>query len=134
MPRQKVELAGLRAVRGMEVRDVVQETQAGGMTEIYQEGLRIPCVRLFREGNLVEDVFEILLLNARLPEERRGDYYAQVAACRLGARRVREIVGMLRGIGGLNNVGPEIFSGEMDALSAEEIGTRCRDAVAWALG
>ncbi|MFM8678371.1 MAG: hydantoinase B/oxoprolinase family protein [Alphaproteobacteria bacterium] len=66
-------------------------SMAGGMTEIYQEGLRIPCVRLFREGNLVEDVFEILLLNARLPEERRGDYYAQVAACRLGARRVREI-------------------------------------------
>lgn len=66
-------------------------SMAGGMTEIYQEGLRIPCVRLFREGELVEDVFEILLLNARLPEERRGDYYAQVAACRLGARRVREI-------------------------------------------
>ena len=66
-------------------------SMAGGMTEIYQEGLRIPCVRLFREGQLVEDVFEILLLNARLPEERRGDYYAQVAACRLGARRVREI-------------------------------------------
>ncbi len=66
-------------------------SMAGGMTEIYQEGLRIPCVRLFREGRLVEDVFEILLLNARLPEERRGDYYAQVAACRLGARRVREI-------------------------------------------
>lgn len=67
-------------------------SMAGGMTEIYQEGLRIPCVRLFREGMLVDDVFEILLLNARVPEERRGDYFAQIAACRLGARRVNEII------------------------------------------
>ena len=67
-------------------------SMAGGMTEIYQEGLRIPCVRLFREGRLVEDVFDILLLNARVPSERRGDYFAQIAACRLGARRVGEIV------------------------------------------
>ena len=67
-------------------------SMAGGMTEIYQEGLRIPCIRLFREGKLVEDLFDILLLNARVPEERRGDYFAQIAACRLGARRVGEIV------------------------------------------
>jgi N-methylhydantoinase B len=65
---------------------------AGGMTEIYQEGLRIPAIRLFRAGELVEDVLEILLLNARVPEERRGDYFAQVAACRLGARRLKEMV------------------------------------------
>ena len=67
-------------------------SMAGGMTEIYQEGLRIPCVRLFRQGQLVEDVFDILLLNARVPDERRGDYFAQIAACRLGARRVNEII------------------------------------------
>jgi N-methylhydantoinase B len=77
-------------------------SMAGGMSEIYQEGLRIPVVRLFRQGRLQEDVFEILLLNARIPEERRGDYYAQVAACRLGVRRMREIarrypVPLLRG-------------------------------------
>jgi N-methylhydantoinase B len=84
-------------------------SMAGGMTEIYQEGLRIPCVRLFREGNLVEDVFDILLLNARLPEERRGDYYAQVAACRLGARRVREIA-EARGVGLLRAAFDEIIA------------------------
>jgi N-methylhydantoinase B len=67
-------------------------SMAGGMTEIYQEGLRIPLVRLFREGRLVEDVLDILLLNARVPEERRGDYFAQIAACRLGVRRMIEII------------------------------------------
>jgi len=66
-------------------------SMAGGMTEIYQEGLRIPPVRLFRGGVLVQDVLDLLLLNARVPQERRGDYFAQVASCRLGVRRVIEL-------------------------------------------
>ena len=67
-------------------------SMAGGMSEIFQEGLRIPVVRLFREGELQRDVLDLLLLNVRVPEERRGDHYAQIAACRLGARRLREVV------------------------------------------
>jgi len=66
-------------------------SMAGGMSEIYQEGLRIPVVRLFRAGDLVQDVFDLLLLNVRVPVERRGDYFAQVAACRLGDRRLQEL-------------------------------------------
>lgn len=65
-------------------------SMAGGMSEIYQEGLRIPVIKLFRRGELQEDLFELLLLNVRIPEERRGDYYAQIAACRLGHRRLIE--------------------------------------------
>ena len=65
-------------------------SMAGGMSEIYQEGLRIPVVKLFRRGELQEDLFELLLLNVRIPEERRGDYYAQIASCRLGRRRLLE--------------------------------------------
>jgi N-methylhydantoinase B len=67
-------------------------SMAGGMSEIYQEGLRIPVVKLFRRGELQRDLFDMLLLNVRLPEERRGDYNAQIAACRLGARRLREVI------------------------------------------
>ncbi|MDA1098114.1 MAG: hydantoinase B/oxoprolinase family protein [Proteobacteria bacterium] len=66
-------------------------SMAGGMSEIYQEGLRIPLVRLFAGGELVQDIFDLLLLNVRVPHERRGDYFAQVAACRLGARRLQEL-------------------------------------------
>ncbi len=66
-------------------------SMAGGMSEIYQEGLRIPLVRLFRGGELVQDIFDLLLLNVRVPHERRGDYFAQVAACRLGSRRLGEM-------------------------------------------
>jgi N-methylhydantoinase B len=66
-------------------------SMAGG-TEIYQEGTRIPVIRLFRAGELQEDILDLLLLNARVPEERRGDYFAQVAACRLGVRRIGEMI------------------------------------------
>ena len=66
-------------------------SMAGGMSEIYQEGLRIPLVRLFRKGELQQDLMDIFLLNARIPDERRGDHFAQIAACRLGVRRVKEI-------------------------------------------
>lgn len=66
-------------------------SMAGGMTEIYQEGLRIPPIRLVREGEIVADVFDLILLNVRIPEERRGDYVAQIAANRLGERRCQSL-------------------------------------------
>ncbi len=64
---------------------------AGGMTEIYQEGLRIPPIRLVNAGTIVDDVFDLILLNVRVPGERRGDYMAQIAANRLGERRMAEL-------------------------------------------
>ena len=67
-------------------------SMAGGMTEIYQEGLRIPPIRLFRGGELEVDVMDLILLNVRVPEERRGDYNAQIAANRLAARRCEQLV------------------------------------------
>ncbi|MCS0502015.1 hydantoinase B/oxoprolinase family protein [Ancylobacter mangrovi] len=63
-----------------------------GGTEIYQEGLRIPPVRLFSRGELNTDMLDLFLLNARVPDERRGDYVAQIAACRLGERRMLDLV------------------------------------------
>jgi N-methylhydantoinase B len=59
--------------------------------EIYQEGLRIPPVLLARAGKLQRDVMELLLANVRTPGEREGDLNAQVAACRLGERRLLEL-------------------------------------------
>lgn len=71
---------------------MVPGSMSGGMTEIFQEGLRIPVVRLFKRGELQSDLMDILMLNVRVPEERRGDHNAQVASCRLGARRFQEVV------------------------------------------
>lgn len=60
-------------------------------TEIFQEGLRIPPVKLFSGGRRVEDVFRLLLANVRTPREREGDITAQVAAARTGERRLLQI-------------------------------------------
>jgi N-methylhydantoinase B len=59
--------------------------------EIYQEGFRIPPVRLTRAGIVDRDVLALLLNNVRTPEEREGDLGAQVAACHTGAERLREV-------------------------------------------
>ncbi len=58
--------------------------------EIYQEGFRIPPVLLTREGIVQRDVLALLLANVRTPREREGDLTAQIAACRLGERRLLE--------------------------------------------
>lgn len=69
-----------------------QPASMGLSEEIYQEGLRIPPVALARQGKIQRDVLRILLANVRTPREREGDLMAQVAACRLGDRRLRELL------------------------------------------
>ncbi len=59
--------------------------------EIYQEGLRIPPVKLVRAGKMDRDVLALLLNNVRTPGEREGDLGAQLAACHTGATRLREV-------------------------------------------
>ena len=59
--------------------------------EIYQEGVRIPPVKLMLGGAMNADVLALLLNNVRTPEEREGDLGAQIAACHTGAERLREV-------------------------------------------
>jgi len=68
---------------------------AGSMplsTEIFQEGLRIPPVKIVRAGEIAGDLLELLLANVRTPLEREGDLTAQIAANRTGQRRLQEIL------------------------------------------
>lgn len=60
--------------------------------EIYQEGLRIPPVKLLSAGVVNRDVWELILLNVRTPVEREGDLAAMLAANRTGERRLTETV------------------------------------------
>ena len=57
-------------------------------TEIFQEGLRLPAIRLFSGGAPVEPVFDIIAANSRLPDFVRGDLWAQIAAGRRAATRI----------------------------------------------
>ncbi|WP_430504655.1 hydantoinase B/oxoprolinase family protein [Haloparvum sp. PAK95] len=51
-----------------------------GAREIYEEGIRLPGVRLARDGEIVDDVMSLFLANVRTPDERRADIRAQLAA------------------------------------------------------
>lgn len=55
--------------------------------ELVQEGLIIPPIRLYRAGELVDEALQLILRNVRTPDERRGDFAAQIAAQRLGEAR-----------------------------------------------
>src|SRR3954463_14323575 len=59
--------------------------------EIYQEGVRIPPVKLVAGGDMQRDVLAMLLNNVRTPAEREGDLGAQLAACHTGAVRLQEV-------------------------------------------
>jgi N-methylhydantoinase B len=69
-----------------------QPASMGLSEDIYQEGLRIPPVTLVRKGAVQRDVLAVLLANVRTPAEREGDLMAQVASCRLGERRLVELL------------------------------------------
>ena len=64
-----------------------------GHAHIFQEGLRIPPIRLYRAGELQKDVMDLILLNCQVPRERLSDFRAQMAANRLGVQRFGALCG-----------------------------------------
>jgi len=84
----------------------------GPAREIYQEGIRIPPIRLVISGEVNQEVLALILHNVRTPKEREGDLDAQIGSCRVGERRIKELVAKY-GIAKL-----EELSGELLAYSA----------------
>jgi N-methylhydantoinase B len=83
------------------VADRAHHADIGGMTpgsmplatEIFQEGFRMPPVRLLEAGRMQRSVLDLFLANTRVPAEREGDLMAQLAALHVGAHRLLELVG-----------------------------------------
>ncbi len=69
----------------------VAGSEVGDNTEIFQDGLRLPLVRVMRGGVTDAHVLELIVINSRTPWEREGDFNAQFAANLLGARKVEEL-------------------------------------------
>ncbi len=63
----------------------------GLCSEIYQEGIRIPPVKIVRAGQIDRNVLDLVLTNVRTSVEREGDLTAQIGACRVGAQRLQEM-------------------------------------------
>ena len=98
-------------------------TFAGSMgpaREIYQEGLRIPPLRLVRDGEINQEILSLILHNVRTPTERAGDLDAQIGACRVGERRVKELVAKF-GLARMERLGESLIA-YSERLMRSELG------------
>jgi N-methylhydantoinase B len=101
-----------------DVGGMVPGSMSTDAVEIFQEGLRLPAVKLFSRGEPIESVMEILRVNSRLPDYLRGDLWAAVAAVRLGERRVLDTIAKYGGAAYLEAVRQFMEWGEQVTLKA----------------
>ena len=66
---------------------------SGKNTEILHDGMRIPILRIIERGVLNQGLLDLLLHNMRVPEERRGDFFAMLATCHTAHKRLEEMAG-----------------------------------------
>ena len=64
---------------------------SGDATEVFQEGLRLPAVKIINEGATDDAVMDIITCNSRMPDFLKGDVWAAIASVRIGAKRLEEI-------------------------------------------
>jgi N-methylhydantoinase B len=76
-------------------------------TEVFQEGLQFPCVKLYEGGRPVQSLIDLIAANVRLPDMTLGDMYAQAASLRLGERRFQELC---------DKYGADVVLGSIEAL------------------
>ncbi len=75
-----------------DVGGMVPGSLSGNAREIYQEGLRIPPIRVGQEDQFDANIIDFILRNVRVPEESRGDFWAQLASCRVGSRHITRMM------------------------------------------
>ena len=66
-------------------------SMSGSATDVLQEGVRIPPIKVIEAGRPVRAALDLLYANMRVPEERQGDFRAMLATCRIAERRVHEV-------------------------------------------
>ncbi|MFN8494880.1 MAG: hydantoinase B/oxoprolinase family protein [Caldilineaceae bacterium] len=87
-------LAGFGAVRAhwIDLGGKAPFSQMSDATEIFQEGLLFPIIKLYDGGVLNQALYEVICANVRIPDSVAGDLQSQVAACRIAERRLVEIL------------------------------------------
>jgi len=79
-------------IHNTDIGGAVPASLSRSLTDIVQEGIRIPPLKIVHNGKLNEDVARILRLNVRVPEQNWGDFNAQIASVNIGERKIHEIV------------------------------------------
>ena len=70
----------------------VPGSMSGTATEIYQEGMRIPPIKIIEAGQVNQAAMDLILSNMRVPDERLGDFRSGLAACHTAERRLEELL------------------------------------------
>lgn len=78
---------------------------SGTATELFQEGIRLPPVKLIERGNMVRSLLDVITLNSRMPDFLLGDLWAAIASVRRGRKRILELA---------NRYGVDVFLHAMD--------------------
>jgi N-methylhydantoinase B len=94
-------------IHNTDVGGAVPASLSRSLTEVHQEGLRIPPMRLMHKGVLNDDLLRIIATNVRMPEQNWGDLNAQIACVNVGERKVHEII---------NRFGAEAFASGLGQL------------------
>ena len=79
-------------IHNVDVGGAVPASLSRTLTDVHQEGIRIPPAKLYREGVLDEGLARVMLANVRVPDQNWGDLKALVAAVNTGERRVQDLV------------------------------------------
>ncbi len=79
-------------IHNTDVGGAVPASLSRSLTEIEQEGIRVPPLKLVSRGRMNEEVLRIMRLNVRAPDQNWGDLKAQIASVNVGERRIREII------------------------------------------
>ncbi|PPR61475.1 MAG: Acetophenone carboxylase delta subunit [Alphaproteobacteria bacterium MarineAlpha4_Bin2] len=80
-------------IHNTDVGGAVPASLSRTLSEVHQEGIRIPPTKIVRRGEVNREVLDILLTNVRMPEQNWGDMKAQLAAVNTGERNVHEMIG-----------------------------------------
>ena len=79
-------------IHNTDVGGAVPASLSRQLTEVHQEGIRIPPNKLYEAGTLNKSLLNVMLTNVRMPEQNHGDLQAQIAAMNTGERKVHDMV------------------------------------------
>ena len=79
-------------IHNTDVGGAVPASLSRSLTEVHQEGIRIPPTKIMSEGEINQEILEVFMRNVRAPDQNWGDLKAQIAACNTGERKVHEMI------------------------------------------
>lgn len=86
------ELIGYTAIKGHWLDIAAKDPYCTDTTDVFQEGVVFPGVKIYRAGELNRDIFRMIMANTRVPHMVRGDLDAQVTGCRVGVKSLLAVV------------------------------------------